>query len=117
MVAANTRAQLREARAKVIQACESLLVPTPESLDECALRLQAATRTVAQCASGVDAEKGALDDARQLRLEVQRARILLDAAMEFRRQWNRRLGAMSGGYTPAGEPATVDHGCRVLGQG
>lgn len=101
----------------MIRACESLLVPTPESLDECALRLQAATKTVAQCASGVDAEKGALDEARQLQTEVRRTRILLNAAMEFHRQWNRRLGAMSGGYTPAGEPARVDYSRRLLGQG
>jgi hypothetical protein len=111
------RVQLREARVEVIQASKSLLVPTPESLDECALRLRAATRTVAQCACGLDQEEGALDEARQLQTEVRRTRILLNAAMEFHRQWNRRLGAMSGGYTSGGEPATPNHGCRLLGQG
>jgi hypothetical protein len=116
-VAVNTRVQLRGARVEVTKACESLLVATPESLDECALRLQAATRTVAQCACRLDKEEGALDEARQLRTEVRRTRILLHAAMEFHRQWNRRLGAMSGGYTPAGEPSRVDYGRRLLGQG
>jgi len=116
-VGGNTRAQLREARAEVMEACNSLLEPTPEALDACALRLQAAARTVAECANGPQKEEGALDEAHQLHKEVRRTRILLEAAMEFRRQWNRRLGAMSGGYTAGGEPATVDHGCRVLAQG
>jgi hypothetical protein len=116
-VARNIKLQLREARAEVIEASKSLLAPSPESLDECALRLQEATKTVAQCACRLGKEEGALDEARQLKREVQRTRILLNAAMEFYSQWNRRLGAMTGGYTPAGEPATPNHGCRLLGQG
>ncbi len=112
-----SKKQLSQARAEVTQAVEALLSPTPQALDRCALLLQAAIKNVTASPSVSGETQGALEEARQLQRAVRRARMLLDAAFEFHRQWNRRLGALSGGYTPEGEPAAVKPGFRLVLRG
>jgi hypothetical protein len=120
-VAGKIQERLCGARARVAQASELLLCPTPEALEECALLLQAAAKIVAACHSDLDGSperpKAALDEARQLKQAIGRARILLDAARDFHLNWAKRLGAMSGGYTSGGEPATLDVGHRLVLRG
>ncbi len=112
-----SKEQLSRARAEVAQAIEVLLSPTPQALDRCALLLQTAIKNVTASACVSGETEGALEEARQLQRAVRRARMLLDAAFEFHRQWNRRLGALSGGYTPEGEPAAVNPGFRMVLRG
>jgi hypothetical protein len=112
-----SKEQLSRARAEVAQAIEALLSPTPKALDRCALLLQAATKNLTGSPSVSGETQGALEEARQLQRAVRRARMLLDAAFEFHRQWNRRLGALSGGYTSEGEPAAVKPGFRLVLRG
>jgi len=59
----------------------------------------------------------ALEQARQLRAAVRRAGHLLETAANFRRNWTRLLGAMSGGYTGQGSPAPVSRTSRVSVRG
>jgi hypothetical protein len=113
----NTKEQLAEARTVVTEATRSLVAATPEALDRCARLLQEAAEKVATCAPELDGKEEALAEARQLQAAIQRARVLLDAAFRFHFEWSRRLGVMSGGYTPEGEPATLDRGSRLAWRG
>ena len=113
----NTKEQLAEARTVVTEATQSLVAATPEALDRCAGLLREAAEKVAACTRKPDSNEEALDEARQLQTAIERARILLDAAFRFHFEWSRRLGVISGGYTPDGEPAAVDRGARLAWRG
>jgi hypothetical protein len=124
-VTAITKQRLSEARSQVLLASRLLVSPAPESLDRCSLLLEAAMTSVAAChveltavpveISGAD--QAAIEEARQLQRAIGLVKLLLDNAFDFHRHWSRRLGMMTAGYTPAGEPAAVAHGSRVLGRG
>jgi hypothetical protein len=124
-VAQNTQEQLSLARAQVVRASELLLSPTPQTLDACALLLRKATQIVSACYSDLTGPMGrpaghsgaALAEARQLKKDIGRARLLLDAALKFHLEWRRRLAALSFGYTPGGEPAAGDPGVRLVLRG
>ncbi|MBV8731698.1 MAG: hypothetical protein JO336_17975 [Acidobacteriia bacterium] len=122
IVTPDIKAELSEARTQVMRAIEQLMAPAPASLDECAAILQNAVELISVSCSGLredpvltpDRRSAAQEEARELGRAVRQARILLDAALEFHLQWDRRLGALSGGYTPDGNPAAVGHGFRVV---
>ncbi len=113
--------QLAAAREKLDRACDLLLSPSPEALDQCAPLLQAAVTEVTACqaamAGPVRPEPGAAAEGRRLQAAVRRARLLLESAAEYHRNWTRRMGAMSAGYDGRGEPAAVDRGRRLILRG
>jgi hypothetical protein len=87
------------------RACDMLLSPTAEALDQCSLLLDATARDLAGCRPEPGDKGCALQEARLLHSAVRRARILLDCAFSFRQAWSRRLGAITAGYTVRGELA------------
>jgi len=82
--------QLAAARLDLDRAGELLLSPSPEALDRCSSVLEAAGR---------------------------RTEHLLQGAGDFYCNWISLRGAMTGGYTSAGDPAPVLHGHRISLQG
>ena len=92
--------------------CERLTSPTTVALDACAGDLELAARRLADCQqrlSGVPM----LDQARQIRRAFLRAQRLLDAAAAFHTNWIRVRGALTAGYTAAGEPGAIVHSSRI----
>jgi hypothetical protein len=122
-VAENAQERLSQARVQVLEASRLLLSPAPESLDSSAVLLKTAITSVGACYSELRArpdwspDEAALAEARQLQRAIGLVKLLLDTAWNFHCHWTRRLGMMTGGYTPDGEPAAVEHGRRVLGRG
>ena len=112
--------QLASARAGVSEVCQILLSPSPAALDRCAPLLKTAAAAVSACLPQLRRSKGTqdeMDEAQRLRLAVRHAKRLLEGAAEFHQNWNRRLGALSGGYTRRGEPAAVELGSRMQMEG
>lgn len=113
--------QLAEAREKLDCACNLLLTPSPEALDQCAPLLEAAVIKVTACQKAISGqqqtEPAASAEGRQLQAAVRRARRLLESAAEYHQNWIRRIGAMSAGYDGRGEPAAVDRGRRLMLRG
>lgn len=119
-MARNVSQQLASARAEVNDVCQILLSPSPAALDRCAPLLETAVAEVAACLPELRSSKGTqneVDEARRLHMAVCYAKRLLEGAAEFHRDWIRRLGALSGGYTGPGEPAPVDRGSRMQVEG
>jgi hypothetical protein len=108
---------LRRARGDVQRACEMLVSPTPQILDQCFVLLETTTRDLASCRPEPDGKASALQEAQQLHAAVGHAKTLLDRAFAFHQAWTRRLGAMTAGYTPHGEPACVAGGFRLVVRG
>jgi hypothetical protein len=113
--------QLAAARENLDRACELLLSPSPEALDQCAPLLEAAVTKVTACQQAVAGQEwtapGASAEGRRLQAAVRRARRLLDSAAEYHQNWARRIGALSAGYDGRGEPAEVDRGRRLILRG
>jgi len=112
--------QLSSARAGVSDVCQLLLSPSPAALDRCTPLLETAVAEVSACLPELRGSQGrqdVLDEAQRLFLAVGHAKRLLEGAAEFHHNWIRRLGALSGGYTGSGEPATVERGSRMQIEG
>jgi hypothetical protein len=109
--------KLRRARFDVRRACEMLVSPTPQILDQCFVLLETTTRELAGCRPEPVGNQSALQEALQLHDVVRHAKTLLDRAFAFHQAWAQRLGAMTAGYTPHGEPAPVAGGSRLAVQG
>ncbi len=112
--------KLAAARAEVDAACQILLSPTPEELDQCAARLAAALAHVTDCRTAAQSDVSAEQprrEAHRLGRSLRRAHRLLEAAAAFHNGWVRCLGAMCAGYTNRGEPAAVERGGRILVRG
>ena len=116
-MASNLQKKLRRASTNVVHACEMLLRPTPEVLDQCSVLLETTARDLAGRRPGPDSNGSILQEARQFLRAVRHARILLDSAFAFHQVWSYRLGAMTAGYTARGEPASADHGIRLAVRG
>ena len=112
--------RLAAACAAVDQACVALLDPTPEKFDRCSHLLSAAISELkAEREFGSAAERRQLlaRDARDLQQSIGRARLLLESAAAFHRNWVQWLGALCAGYTGEGEPAPLDAGWRLFARG
>jgi hypothetical protein len=116
-VAANCQERIRRARINVRHACEMLLCPTPQALDQCSVLLETTARDLAGSRPEPDGNQSTLQEARLLHAAVRHARALLDSAFALRQAWSRRLGAITAGYTPGGEPARADPGFRLAVRG
>src|SRR5215472_5650206 len=89
-------------------ACELLIRPSPAGLDQCAALLEHAVSEMRECQSVLAkarGEPGAIEAAGRVQTALRRATHLLQTANAHFTNWNRILGAMSGGYTALGEPA------------
>ena len=125
--------RLAAARAHVDGACELLLSPTPQQMDECSRLLQAAISEIIRfCGSNRPAlpvsppatpvsspgsDDAALEQARLLQTSIGRATRLLESAAAFYTNWIRYLSALCGGYTGQGQPAALERGARLLARG
>jgi hypothetical protein len=108
--------QLAATRAQLDAACELLIAPTPQALDQCSMILEAAGRQAAEHMPSLAEARGngeAIAEAQRLHRSVQRARSLLENAGRFHIGWLAIRGTLTGGYTDRGEPAPVRHAGRV----
>uniref|UniRef100_Q01QL5 FlgN family protein n=1 Tax=Solibacter usitatus (strain Ellin6076) TaxID=234267 RepID=Q01QL5_SOLUE len=120
MPAATVVEQLAAARLELDRAGELLTSPSPASLDRCSSLLEATGRRLAEWQPRLAEHSGdpeALAEAWRLRRSFRRTERLLQGAGEFHSNWVSRRGAMTGGYTSAGDPAPVLHGHRISLQG
>ena len=124
-MAASASERLAAARAAVERASQFLLSPTPEQMDGCARQLETAiseitefhnTVTLTEPGSGAP-RQDAIGQARLLKRSIVRAARLLESAALYHANWIRCLGALSGGYTPQGQPAAVERHVRLLARG
>jgi len=102
------------------EACELLLRPSPEVLDECATRCQQAAAELAASLPGLHLERGkpeVLAAAQRLSAAVRSARRLLENAAAYHNRWQALLGAMSGGYLRSGKAAPLVHSERFILRG
>ena len=100
-------------RARLEHVCERLTSPTAETLDACAGDLESAARRLSEYRLRLSGGASMLDEARRIRRAFLRARKLLDAAAAFHTNWMRVRGALTAGYTAAGEPGAVVHASRI----
>jgi len=108
--------QLMAARQQLDFACELLVKPSPEAVDNCSSVLEAAGHSLAECQPGLNAQAGnatALEAAWRLRRSFVRTTRLLHSAADFHLNWMQLRGAMTGGYTGSGESAPLLHGNRI----
>ena len=104
-------------RAQLDGACDRLVMASANTLDACAEDLGYAVRQLADWQPRLRAHAGnaaALEEAWRVRRTFLRAQSLLQSAADFHNNWTRVRGAMSGGYTPTGEPVPVRHTGRVF---
>jgi hypothetical protein len=97
-----------------------LTVSSAVSLDDAAARLETiafALEAFRRQLRPGRPDPAARHTAEQLRACVGRSRRILNGAAEFFDNWNRRLGAITGGYTKDGEPAGIVRPSRVSLQG
>ena len=108
--------QLAAVRVTLDQACERLTSPSAEALDRCSGDLESAARQLSEWQPLLGAQTGnaaALEEAWRVRNSYLRARRLIQGAAAFHANWMRLRGAMSGGYTPTGEPVPALQGSRI----
>ena len=111
---------LRRARLELEQVGQALLRPSPEILNACEQRLDAAaaemeaTRPEWPQAVG---DPQAAEEARLVRLSFCRARRLLEDAMRFHAGWKRIREAMSGEYRPDGSVSELRCAARIFVEG
>ena len=109
--------QFAGVRTQLDRACERLLTPSPEALDQCSVELESAVRQLADWQPRLAALAGnavALEEAWEVRRCFERARRLLHGAESFHSNWMRVRGSMSSGYTPTGEPGPGLQGSRIF---
>jgi hypothetical protein len=110
MTAANVVEGLAAARSQVERVCGLLVSASPEFLDGCPGLLERACSVIAEFKpwlSDVRGDPEALAEAYRLQFAVRHAARLLESAWQYHAKWNRILGAMTGGYTPQGDPTPV----------
>jgi hypothetical protein len=116
MTGAYTVEGLSAARTEVERVCGLLVSPSTDFLDACPGLLERACSVVAEFRLSMHKARGnpeALAEAYRLQTAVGKAASLLESALDYQTQWNRILGAMTGGYTPAGDAAPVIRRGRV----
>lgn len=112
--------QLASARFELDRAGELLTSPSPDVLDRCGSILEATGRQFTEWLPRLAEQAGnaeALAEAWHLRRSFQRTQRLLHAANDFHMNWSRVRGAMTGGYTAAGDAAPILHSHRISLQG
>ena len=112
--------RLAAAHSEVKRACNLLITPTPEALNNCQDALSRAVSALTAFRSPcveAPAGPGVMSMACALRVEVLRARRLLENLASFYRGWERIFGTMSAGYTAGGDPAPVARKGRLCCRG
>jgi hypothetical protein len=85
-------------------------------LEDCSSDLESAAWQLSECQPYLTSHAGdaeALAGAWNVRRSFVRARKLMESAAAFHEDWTRMRGAMSGGYTPSGDPGPVVHQARI----
>ena len=100
---------------RVEQACDLLVVATPEALARSPVVLAEAASELRDLRQQIGSFRG--PEARGLRNSVLKARRLLELAAAFHARWQMMLAAMSVGYTAQGSPAEIPSRRRNSWQG
>jgi hypothetical protein len=108
--------QLRSASEQVQHACDLLLAPTPDALDDCSTRLEDAVGHLAALSTSNNSPE-TLAEARRLRGAVRRAGALLANAAEYHHRWQEWIGVRTSGYGPDGVPGETVHAARLCLRG
>jgi hypothetical protein len=112
--------QLRSASERLRHACDLLLAPTPEALDDCSTILEGAVRHLAALQPALGAGNNSpetLAEARRLLGAVRRAGALLANAAEYHHRWQEWIGVRTSGYGPDGVPGETAHAARLCLRG
>jgi hypothetical protein len=104
---------LVDVRVRLERACERLTSPTAEELDACTGDLESAAHQLTECQPRLTPSTPLLEEARNVRRAFVRAQRLMDAAAAFHTNWMRVRGALTSGYTAAGEPGAMLHSTRI----
>jgi len=99
----------------VEQACDLLVVATPEALAQSPKVLEQVVSELRDLRQRLGSFRG--PEARSLRNAVLKARRLLDQAAVFHARWQMILAAMSVGYTALGSPAEIPSRRRSFWEG
>ena len=99
--------RLATAHAELKRACDLLVEASPQALESCQAALESAVSQLGEFQRQRVASSPEHSTARRVHAEVVRASRLLDNLSGYFRGWERVLGAMSAGYTAAGDPAPV----------
>jgi hypothetical protein len=113
-------ARLWSAAREAEKACDLLLNPVGQNLDECLAALGTAASHLEDCQSALAQSLGhsaLLGQARRVQAVVARAGSLLRTAEEFHRNWFLIFRARLGGYTARGDAAELACSSRVYVQG
>ena len=109
--------RLAAIRSQLDTVCGMLISPTAETLDRCTAMLESAAGRMTESLPDLGGARGdalALEEAWRVRRCYQRAAALAENAARFHGGWMAVRGAMTGGYTPGGEPAEVRYPGRVF---
>jgi hypothetical protein len=101
---------LAAARIEVESACQSLILASPEAMRASEGALGRAAETLRQGQSAWDwksAAEPARNEASRLETALRRAGCLLASASRYHAGWRRILSALTGGYSPRGEPVSL----------
>jgi hypothetical protein len=101
---------LKALRATVEAVAESLISPTPDTLERTAKQLGAATVRLVEIRQRLQATGGGpeeYEELRRLRLALGRAAALLEKARNFHAAWESYLAARAGGYRAGCQPAPL----------
>jgi hypothetical protein len=101
---------LAAVRVELEGACELLVLASPEALAACEGALGRATEKLRQGQSAWDwksAGETARFEASRLAAVLRRAGFLLASASRYHAGWLRILSALTGGYSPRGEPVSM----------
>lgn len=116
MTQADLRERMEVARVTLERACDLLMDPTPQRLEDCRVELAMAATSLPGCTAELSRHAGdavLLAQALRLRQAVQRAGLLLRGAAEHHGKWFQILRAKMGGYTAQGDLAAVSCAARV----
>jgi len=113
-------ARLQSAAREAERACDLLLSPVGQNLEECLAALGTAACHLQDCQAALAQSRGEpalLGQARHVQATVAHASSLLTTAEEFHRNWFQIFRAMLGGYTARGDAAELACPSRVYVQG
>jgi hypothetical protein len=109
-MAGDAASGLAAARIEVESACQSLILASPEALTACEGALGRAVEKLRQGQAAWDrksAGEAARGEAARLATALRRAGCLIASASRYHAGWRRILSAMTGGYSPRGEPVSM----------
>jgi hypothetical protein len=117
MTSAGISQPVELARAEIERACQCLLHPAAETLEQSLFALGSAVAHLQAAGNPCRGNPQALAQADRLREAIRRAGFLLNTASEYHAGWLRILRARMAGYTAEGAPGEVRCASRISVEG